>query len=225
MHNRFWTRATAVAIPALTLIVASQVLAGMDVPAPDTEVDAASGPSSTTTPTPVTSGPTTTAALPPITGPVRLDASAKIDGRGIGTVEAGMTVVEAEQSAGRRFDIVDRAAPDSRCYAATPQGLTGLRFVVRGPAPEPRDGVIVRVEATDTTWSTVSNVRVGSSVDEVKRAYGSRAKATPDGKALTVDVRDAGRAFVVLFVTSERGVVASIRSGDAVPVLQPDGCG
>ena len=226
---QWWTRAGAVAILAVTLIVASQVLAGVE-PDRDARVTATGdAPAPTPTTAPPTTAPApaspTTAPLPPITGPVRLDDTARIDGRGIGVVEAGMTVAEAEQSAGRRFDIVDRTAVDTRCYAVAPQGLNGLRFGVRGPADDPRTGEIVRIDATDATWATVSDVRVGSPIADVKRSYGRRAVASPDGKALTVTVKDGGRSFAVLFVTSERGVVAAIRSGELAAVTQPEGCG
>ena len=235
MQRAVVQRTAAVSVAALSLIVASQVLAGMEPPRPDTELGAGADPAArdgitTTTPgetavpaAPATTEPTTT--LPPIAGPVRLDERSKLDGRGIGTVEAGMTVAEAEQAAGRRFEIVDRAGADDACYGATPSGLVGLRFVVEGPAADPRDGRIVRVDATDVTWSTASNVRVGSALDEIRRSYGSRAKATADGKGFTVAVSDGGRDFAVLFVTSERGVVAAIRSGEAQAVHQPEGCG
>ena len=227
-------RTFAVSIAAVSLIVASQVLAGMEPPRPGTQLGAGTEPAdvdgvtttavtTATTVTPPTPPPTT--ALPPITGPVRLDERSKLDGRGVGTVEAGMTVAEAEQAAGRRFEIVDRADAADNCFGAVPSGLVGLRFAVEGPVPDPREGRIVRVDASDVTWATASDVRVGSPVDEIRRSYGNRAKATADGKGYTVAVSDAGRDFAVLFVTSERGVVAAIRSGEAAAVQQPDGCG
>jgi hypothetical protein len=167
---------------------------------------------------------TTTEALPPITGPVRLDERSGLDGRGIGPVEAGMTVAEAEQASGRRFTIVDRDGATDGCYAAAPEGLVGLRFVVKGPSAVAREGRIVRVEAEDSAWVTVSGARVGQSVAEVRRAYGRRLTGDEKEGLLTVSVKDGGRSFAVGFVTSERGVVTEMRSGDAAAVAQPEGC-
>lgn len=220
-------------VGAGTLIVVSQGLAA-DRPEPQPTV-VASGPTATsagpTTGEPAgattTTAPavtTTTEALPPIAGPVRLDERSRFDGRGVGPVEAGMTVAEAEQAAGRRFT-VERDDAGAACFAASIDGLPGLRVVVKGPVPQGRQGRIVKVEASDSTWSTVSGVRVGSSEAEVRRAYGSRAKASPDGATFTVSVKDGGQEYGVVFVMSERQVVTALRSGEATAVAAPDGCG
>lgn len=224
------TRAGAVALVALVLIVASQVLAGVepeDLPA-DREVAVEAGATTTTVagdePAPSTTTTSTTAPLPPIAGPVRLTETSELDGRGIGPVEAGMTVAEAEQSAGRRFTIAGRDDPADRCYAASPEGLVGLRFVVQGPAADPREGEIVRAEVVDSSWATVSGARVGQSEAEVRRVYGGRVVQDRTTKMLTVAVKDGGRSFAVGFVMSERGTVTAMRSGDAAAVTQPEGC-
>ena len=103
----------------------------------------------------------------------------------------------------------------------------------------------VRAEATDSTWSTVSGARVGSSVDEVKRLYGrrltspstvattttarssSRSTTTtvPAATLLTVALREGGKDYAVGFQTSERQVVTEIRSGDLTAVRDLAGCG
>lgn len=223
------TRAGAVALVALVLIVASQVLASVepeDVSA-DREVAVEAGATTTVAgaePAPATTTTSTTAPLPPIAGPVRLTETSEIDGRGIGPVEAGMTVAEAEQSAGRRFTIAGRDDAGDRCYETSPEGLVGLRFTVQGPAADPRAGRIVRAEVVDSTWQTVSGARVGQSEDEVRRVYGGRVSEDRASSLLTVAVKDGGRSFAVGFVMSERGLVTSIRSGEAAAVAQPEGC-
>jgi len=230
---RSWERAGAVIVAGLALVIASQVIASVDPSyeqrrGEDEETEVAVGAPEASTTTSSAAGPvsttTTTEALPPITGPVRLDERSGLDGRGIGPVEAGMTVAEAEQAAGRRFAIVDRADPTDTCYGATPDGLVGLRFAVQGPAGDPREGRIVRVEALDSGWATVSGARVGQSVAEVRRAYGRRVTGDEKQGLLTVPVKDGGRSFAVGFVTSDRGVVTQMRSGDAAAVAQPAGC-
>lgn len=226
MDGPTWTRAGAVALVTLTLLIASQVLARVEhdgTPARrDVAVDA--GATTTVSAAPAPSTTSTTAPLPPITGPVRLTESSEIDGRGVGPVEAGMTVAEAEQSAGRRFTIAERDDAGARCYEASPEGLVGLRFIVRGPVADPREGEIVRVEVVDSSWQTVSGARVGQSEAEVRRVYGSRVKEDRATGLLIVTVKDGGRSFAVGFVMSERGTVTAIRSGDATAVTQPEGC-
>lgn len=218
----------AVACVAGVMIIASQVLATVEpmrAPDPVEEVQVVAGdPTPTTTTTALVPSTTTTAPLPPITGPVRLNERSALDGRGIGPVESGMTITEAEQAAGRRFRVVDREDAADRCYAAVPEGLVGLRFVVEGTDADPREGRIMRVEAVDSGWATVSDARVGSSVTEVRRIYGRRLRGKEADGLLTVPVSDGGRSFAVGFVTSQRGVVAELRSGDAKAVAQPEGC-
>lgn len=226
----------AVAIAATALIVASQVIASVDpsyeprqTREEETAVVAGGGTTTTTAagaspPADAVPATTTTEALPAITGPVRLDERSGLDGRGIGPVEAGMTVAEAEQAAGRRFTIEGRDDPGDRCYTATPEGLVGLRFRVQGPADNAREGRVVRVEAVDSAWATVSGARVGQSVAEIRKTYGRRVTGDEKQGLLTVAVKDGGRTFAVGFVTSERGVVTEMRSGDAAAVAQPEGC-
>ena len=229
MDGRTWTRAGAVALVALVLIIASQVLASVepdDLPTGE-EVAVEAGATTTTAagePAPSTSTTSTTVPLPPIAGPVRLTETSEIDGRGIGPVEAGMTVAEAEQSAGRRFTIAERDDAGDRCYETSPEGLVGLRFTVQGPAADPREGRIVRAEVVDSSWQTVSGARVGQSEAEVRRVYGGRVSEDRASGLLTVAVKDGGRSFAVGFVMSERGIVTTIRSGDAAAVTQPEGC-
>lgn len=229
MDGRTWTRAGAVALVAGVMIVASQVLAGIEPADRPSDSDVAVEAGATTTvagdePAPSTTTTSTTAPLPPIAGPVRLIETSEIDGRGIGPVEAGMTVAEAEQSAGRRFTIAKRDDAGDRCYETSPEGLVGLRFIVQGPVDDPRAGRLVRAEVVDSSWQTVSGARVGQSEAEVRRVYGGRVSEDRASGLLTVAVKDGGRSFAVGFVMSERGIVTAIRSGDAAAVTQPEGC-
>ncbi|HVF32020.1 MAG TPA: hypothetical protein VM933_03185 [Acidimicrobiales bacterium] len=245
MRSRTATRAASVSVGALALIVASQVLATMEPFDDPTDLRAGGAGATTTTEVTTTLPPTTTAApRPPIEGPVRLlEESSRFDAPGVGPVEAGMTVNEAEQAAGRRFAITGHD-PAARCFTAEPEGVLGLRFTVQGPVADPFEGRVVRAEATDSTWSTVAGARVGSSVAEVRRLYGRRlsgpATTTPTtGRSssrsttttalpatlLTVVLREGGREYAVGFRTSERQVVAEVRSGDLAAVLDLVGCG
>jgi hypothetical protein len=239
VNRRTLVRAGSVAALTLALIVASQILASVEPPK-GTEVTAGSTTTvPTTTPPPPT---TTTVPLPPITGPVRLDERSRLDGPGVGPVEAGMTLGEAEQAAGRRFTVTGHDDPTVRCYSASPDGLVGLALTVQGPADDPRAGKVVRVEATASTWSTVSGARVGSTVDEVRRLYNNRldksattttarrssgvtTTTVPPAGLLTVTVRRGSQTFAVGFATSERQIVTAVYSGDAAAVKDPAGCG
>ncbi len=211
-----------------TLAIGSQLLASGRPDAAPAEVSAGA---STTAPaaaplstTPTTSPPTTTTfPLPPITGPVRLDERSRFDSQGIGPIEAGMTVAEAEQVAGLRFTI-DRDDATAPCYAASADGVLGLRFVVQGPSGDARDGKIVRVEATDATWSTISGARVGSSLEEVRRLYRGKIKEVTRGEDGVLVLTVASTTSGVAFAASERQVVTAVYAGTARALVTATGC-
>ncbi len=229
-------RALGVALLVTTIAVASQVLvAGSGsnrrsrttttaIVAPT--APRAADPEDTTT----TVAPTTTSTFPPppLDGPIRLTTATRVDGHGLGPVEAGMTAAKAEQIAGRRFRFIGYADATTACYRAEVDGLPGLRFAVKGPVADPRDGSIVRTEVTGGELATVSGIRVGASVDDVRSTYGGRAreaKSTGGGSVFTVPVPDGNVRFGVAMVASSRGVVTGIFSGTEGALSELTGCG
>ena len=240
-----WTPARVVG----TLVVAG-VMAGaavvlsdarIEAPPPDdltvgatttTAAEGATDPAApaTTAPAPASTAPSTTEV--PLPGPVRLVPTSRFDLRGVGPVEAGMTVHEAEQASGLRFTLSPMTATNGRCSAATPAGLDGLAFVVIAPggaaATDAKAGTIARAAATVPPFATVSNARVGSTLDEARSLYAGRYEEIRFGRggvALTVKGRSGADADKGVRIESTDGrQVTSLASGLLTALAAPDGC-
>jgi hypothetical protein len=189
------------------------------------------GASSSTTAAPASST-TTTSVEPPLTGPVRLVSTSRFDLRGVGPVEAGMTVHEAEQATGLRFTLTAMPTTNGRCSSATPAGLDGLTFIVAAPggaaATDAKAGTIARAQATVAPFATVSNARVGATLAEARSIYAGRFEETRFGRggvALTVKGRSGGDADKGVRIESTDGQqVTSLASGLLTALAAPDGC-
>lgn len=188
----------------------------------------------TPTSAPGASAPSTTTSTtePPLSGPVRLVPTSRFDLRGVGPVEAGMTVHEAEQASGLRFTLVAMPATNGRCSSATPAGLDGLTFVVTAPggaaAADAKAGTISRAAATVAPFATVSNARVGATLAEARSLYAGRYEEVRFGRggvALTVKGRSGGDADKGVRIESTDGqLVTSLASGLLTALAAPDGC-
>lgn len=197
----------------------------------------------TTAKAPPEGGPTTTAAPPapttttstpepPLTGPVRLNASSRFDLRGVGPVEAGMTVHQAEEATGLRFGLTAMPATNGRCSSAAPAGIAGLTFVIVAPggatAGDPKAGTVARGSATDAAFATVSGARVAMTIDEARRLYAGRYEEVRFGRggiALTIRGRsEADRDFGVRIESTDGRAVTSVSSGRSASLAAPDGC-
>ena len=164
--------------------------------------------------------------------PETLTADTPIDLYGIGPIEAGMTLAEAERVAG--VDLVPRGFDtfEGRCFHAHAEGLNeDFLFLVTGPtsgggrAPvdRPEDGIIRRVSATETMDSpaeTLSGVAVGDTEEEVYDTYAGQITSEPHvyvegGHYLTFTPRNpADQDYKVVFFT-DGSVVEEIHAGDA----------
>ena len=196
--------------------------------------DAADGDDDEPAATTTTAAPTTTTTSEvPIAGPVRLVTSSRFDLRGIGPVEAGMTVHEAEQAAGLRFTLSPMPATNGRCTSATPAGLDGLTFIVTAPggatSGDPKAGTISRVTATVAPFATVSNAKVGATLEEARAIYAGRYEEVRFGRggvALTIRGRSGADTDKGVRVESTDGrLVTSVASGLLTALAAPDGCG
>ena len=185
-------------------------------------------------PVPPTTRPptTTTTTEPPLRGPVRLVTTSRFDLRGVGPVEAGMTVHQAEQAAGLRFALAPMPATNGRCSSATPAALDGLTFIVTAPggaaATDAKAGTIARVTATVEPFATVSNVKVGAKLTEARSTYAGRYDEVRFGRggvALTVKGRSgADKDKGVRIESADGQVVTSLASGLLTALAAPDGC-
>jgi hypothetical protein len=231
---------------------AAWALAGWEAEVPPFEPDAAdvaagSSPSTTagaagavgagsdaTAATSTTVPPTTTTTEPPLTGPVRLVPSSRFDLRGVGPIEAGMTVHQAEAASGLRLTLTPISTTGGRCSTAKPplSAVDGLDFVVLAPggaaANDPKAGTIARGRATLPSFATVSGARVGTTIDEARGLYAGRFEELRFGRAgvaLTIKGRSAAdRDFAVRIESTDGLKVTSISSGRIAALAAPDGC-
>ena len=175
---------------------------------------------------------TTTTTEPPLPGPVRLGPTSRFDLRGVGPVEAGMTVHAAERAAGLRFRLAAMPATNGRCSSATVDGVDGLTFIVVVPggaaATDAKAGTIARAAATVAPFATVSNARVGATLTEARSLYAGRFEEVRFGRsgvALTVRGRSGGDADKAVRIESTDGqLVTSLASGLLTALAAPDGC-
>jgi hypothetical protein len=195
-------------------------------PSPTLPAPAGKASAATTT----TTAPPPTTTEPPLRGPVRLLPTARFDLRGVGPIEAGMTVHEAEQASGVRLLLTPIQATGGRCSTAS--AIDGLQFVViaaGGPtATDPKAGTITRSTATAPSFATVSGAHVGSTLDEARGIYAGRYDELRFGKAgvaLTIKGRSAAdRDFGVRVESTDGQKVTSISSGHLAALAAPDGC-
>ena len=194
-----------------------------------TTSSSSSSTSSTSPSTTAPDGSTTTT-----TGPERLGQESTLDLRGVGPIEAGMTLREAERLAGRPIRVTEFDTFEGRCYYAEADGLPGLSFLVQAPgdaAPsDPRDGIIGRATADEPQWRTVSGAHVGMTIAEIKALYPSHLRDQPHeyqekGRYLTLEPQSArDRPYGVRFEVGDDGRVQSIHTGAADVITYPEGC-
>lgn len=158
-----------------------------------------------------------------------------IDIRGVGVVEAGMTIAEAERATGQdftfsQFDVFDRV-----CYYAEAQGVSAYSFMIESPDPrdpvsQPQDGVIARVHAgvrTQQGTHTVSGLGPGDPRRAVESTY-DRLTASPHVYAtegVYLDRYGSGddAAFGMRFVI-DNGRIDAIFAGDREAIQRIEGC-
>jgi hypothetical protein len=145
-------------------------------------------------------------------------AQVALDLDGLGPAKVGMSVEEAEQALGVPLS-ADREHDPGECYYVENRArLPGAALMVIG-------GRVVRADVYDPGPRTAAGIGVGSSEEDVERAYPSLAVRphpyTDEGHYLIVDPGD-GRHLLIL--ESNGKVVSSFRAGERVPVSFIDGC-
>jgi len=158
--------------------------------------------------------------------PVGLDDSSKLSLRGLGPVEGGMSLAEAEEAAGVPLTYEVSPAGFGDCgYASPPPGLglDEVSFMVL-------DGRIARADVYGPPIATVSGVRVGDPESAVMAVYGDQIRvephpyAYPNGHYMIVEpTSDADSGYRLIFET-DGTVVTRMRSGLADAVDLIEGC-
>jgi hypothetical protein len=198
-------------------------------------------PSETSTETEQPSEEPTASEEPPATEieppPETLTADTPLDLYGIGPIEAGMTLAEAEVAAGVELEAPDWDALGGRCYYARPKGLEE-DFIIRVLAPgsepvdRPEDGIVSSVVVGNEMASpaqTLSGIGIGSTEEEVYDTYPGLIESAPheyleDGHYLTLVPRDASdQEYGVKFATDGQ-VVREIHAGFADSITAVEGC-
>jgi hypothetical protein len=146
--------------------------------------------------------------------------------RGIGPVEAGLTVSEVARRLGRALVAppgADTATDTLACgYVRIPDGPPGVWVMIE-------HGTVARVEVRDGTVATAEGGHIGDSEERIATLYAGRAVVTPQkytpGHDLTVRSNTASdSAFRLVFETDGR-VVTRYRAGRLPAVSYVEGCG
>lgn len=144
--------------------------------------------------------------------------------RGLGALRIGMSLSAARAAIGDRAASLEGLEPDSvdDCSYLRSRALAsgiGLMFM---------HGRLVRIDVREGDTRTASGVGIGSTEDDVRRAYGSRISSEPhkyiDGHYLIYTPVDApDRGLAMRFETDGR-VVITYRTGRADAVWLVEGC-
>jgi hypothetical protein len=159
-----------------------------------------------------TEAPPTTADTTPTSGlgPATLDDSSPVSTAGVGPVEFGMSVAEAEAAAGSRLQPLEGQEAGGCYEAAFQEGPLGLQLTVA-------DDTIERLDVVDGAVSTLSGAGIGDTAAQLEELFGDQLEpgADPDGEGdvLTFIPQDEGDAGTRIIFVMEGDEVASFRSG------------
>lgn len=188
-------------------------------------------PSTTTAPTTSTTrAPVTTLPAPPPDTPGHLSLGSRITLTGIGPVQVGMTVPQAERAGGvTLLRTMDEYYP--RCWYVVPKGWPkahDLDLVVDRVGLMVTGGTIARIDVWAGSTSTREGIRIGSTEQEVQRAYPGRITVTHDRfgvrQLIFTPAGLAGAGYRILFESDGRQVT-HLRAGKVTQVVNYDeGC-
>ena len=149
--------------------------------------------------------------------------------RGMGLVEYGMTVAEAEAVLEATLDF-GAPASEGCFYASDPTDVNSPLFMVITETADPTDGTIVRIDLGEI-HNTRSGIHFGSTKAEVIAAYGDRIVASPHpygsgpgSEYLTFVPTDPADADHRLIMETSDDRVVGIRSGLLPQVEWTEGC-
>jgi hypothetical protein len=140
---------------------------------------------------------------------------------GIGSVEVGMTVLEAERASGRSFFKEKRGDRSGSCTYVNMSGLSGVSFMLS-------NGKIARVDVDNPRILTLRGAKIGDSEDRIKKLYPGQIKTTPHpyrgDHYLTFYPKDRqDRDYRLIFETA-KGRVVAFRGGRIPEVGYIEGC-
>ena len=142
--------------------------------------------------------------------------------RGIGPLEAGMSLKDASAAVGTTLAVPRGSDPASCYYVAWPDAPRGVRVMADA-------GRIARVDVDSAGVATAAGVRVGDGEERVQQLYAGRVEESPhkyiEGHYLTVTpASPADSAFRLVFEIA-KGRIVRYRAGRLPPVEWVEGCG
>ena len=229
----------ALAAAALLAVVVTQL------PGDDEQGVVATDPSTTTTtePVPSTTTSSTTTTVPDSTTttvvpPPLVDERTPLNAKGIGPIEAGMTVAQAEAVSGLSFTLRGSTEEFGGCFYVDLEGQPDLAIRASNPAGRPdapfEEGVIEAITIYElepdgvTARATTAGIGLGASEAEVRAAHGDAVEErphdyVPEGAYLYVHP-DEAPGFGFRYVLDEHRVVTSIDVGLEGAITAPEGC-
>lgn len=167
----------------------------------------------------------------------QLTEQSKVAIDGIGPVRVGMTIAQAEASAGVRLVEKGGRAGTGGCYYVWPQPeIEGLAFMVISDRSDNRiernRDRIARVDVFEgSRLTTVSGARIGDTEARIKSLYPGKIKVTPHhytwdsgGHYLTYVPQDSKDRNYRLIFETYRGRVTQFRAGQLPEVDYIEGC-
>lgn len=149
------------------------------------------------------------------------DTSWKVDIRGYGPVQTGMTVGQAGDAAARPLTQVNPGFEECDYVHFADDSSRAVQFMVI-------EGRVARVDVNDSTISTSHGVRIGDTEASVEAKYPGRITVSPhkyvDGYYLTVGPEapaDSGHAIVF---ETDGARVTTYRAGRMPEVEYIEGC-
>ena len=228
-------RPAALYVVSALVVAVALVLAAVVLTDDDEGEDEVQTTSTTIGTSSTVSSSTTTTEVPPVPG---VDASTPLNPRGVGPIEAGMTVAEARTASGTALT-EDGSFEDfgGYCYYVELEGQPDLAIRVQSPDDEPvtdpDDGVISAITIYDqdpegrSSRTTTAGVGLGATEADVRAAHPDLDEQphlyVPEGAYLYVHPPDAP-GFGIRYVLDERRVVTSIDVGDEGGIQAPEGC-
>jgi hypothetical protein len=223
-----WVARAAVAVVAAAATIALVVMMRSDDGRLDTVGNDRSGPSTTPTessaPEPPGSSTTPTTSAAPVAA-AAVGPDTPVSPSGIGPIQVGMTLSEAERAAGMTITPGEPVGPGSNCVEARIGDFEiYLQLAISGvPGEDLRQGVVMLVLGQGIR-RTVEGVAVGDPMAEVTATYGTPTRTTdypylPNGEVLVYE--NGGRAYGVV---GDGSTVTGIQSGDTTWTPAVEGC-
>lgn len=173
----------------------------------------------------------------PLSAQSRLTEQAKLAIDGIGPIRVGMTIAQAEKSAGVQLVEKGARAGSGGCYfLSSKSGPADLGFMVISNREDERiDRTRDRIARVDvyrnSRITTVSGAKIGDTEARIKSLYAGKIQVTPHkytrdqgGRYLTFVPSDAADRNYRLIFETLNGRVTRFRSGKLPEVEFVEGC-